>query len=432
MLGNAVNPMYPNQEDVMTKLRSMKFALGAALALLAAQPALAQETIKFGLCYDLSKAYTFITPQVSQAVRDYADLVNSKGGIEGHKVEMIVQDHGNEPQRGIECYERVTRQGAMIVDLLSTPVSRAVLPRAMKDGNIMVQALVGRGDAVDGGVFKWVFPVGPTYWGQAANDIEYVKQKSGGKLKGVKVAFVYIDYPYGQEPIPLLKALQAKEGFDLQLFPYPLPGNDQTSAWTQIRRFQPDWIIHWGFSALHVVASKEMKRNGIPMDKYISVNWINEVDLNNIGLENAKGMKRGTTVVGGADHPLIKEIVKELYDKGKGNGDRKFIADSYYNLGLAIYSPFFEGVRNAIKKSGWPLTPAKIKAGMESIQNYNANGLMAPLTVTAKDHGGGGKTRIDMWDGSKWVPQTDWFAAYTDEVWKIVKEHSSEFEKSGK
>ena len=132
----------------------------------------AAEPVKFGLCYDLSKAYTFITPQVSQAVRDYADLVNSKGGIEGHKVEMIVQDHGNEPQRGIECYERVTRQGAMIVDLLSTPVSRAVLPRAMKDGNIMVQALVGRGDAVDGGVFKWVFPVGPTYWGQAANDIE--------------------------------------------------------------------------------------------------------------------------------------------------------------------------------------------------------------------------------------------------------------------
>ena len=55
----------------------------------------------------------------------------------------------------------------MVFDMMSTPVSRAVLPRAMKDGNIMVQALSGRGDAVDGNVFKWVFPVGPTYWGQA-------------------------------------------------------------------------------------------------------------------------------------------------------------------------------------------------------------------------------------------------------------------------
>jgi branched-chain amino acid transport system substrate-binding protein len=57
---------------------------------------------------------------------------------------------------------------------------------------------------------------------------------------------------------------------------------------------------------------------------------------------------------------------------------------------------------------------------------------MPPLTITAKDHGGGGKTRIDMWDGAKWVPQTDWFADYTDLVWSTVKLHSADFAKSGK
>ena len=60
------------------------------------------------------------------------------------------------------------------------------------------------------------------------------------------------------------------------------------------------------------------------------------------------------------------------------------------------------------------MTPEKIKSGLESIKDYNANDMMAPVTVTAKDHGGGGKTRIEMWDGAKWVPQTDWIAAYTD------------------
>jgi len=56
----------------------------------------------------------------------------------------------------------------MVFDMLSTPVSRAVLPRVMKDGNIMIQSLAGRGDAVDGDVFKWVFRSARTYWGQAA------------------------------------------------------------------------------------------------------------------------------------------------------------------------------------------------------------------------------------------------------------------------
>jgi len=415
-------------------MRSLKFLIGAAAAVLlfASHTAKAADPVRFGLCYDLSKAYTFITPQVAQAARDLADLQNMKGGIEGHPVEMVLQDHGNEPQRGIECYERLKRDGVMVFDLLSTPVSRAVLPRAMKDGNIMVQALVGRGDAVDGKVFEWIFPVGPTYWGQAANDIKYIKDQAGGNMKGVKVAFLYIDYAFGQEPIPLLKKLQEIEGFDLKLFPYPLPGNDQASAWSQIRRYKPDWIIHWGFSALHVVASREMKRNGIPMDKFISVNWMNEVDINNIGPDVAKGLKRGTSVVGGSDHPLKQEIKAKLYDQGKGNGDIKLFDDSYYNVGLAIYSTMFEGARLAIKNEGWPLTPAKIKKGLESLSDFDANGFIAPLTVTADDHGGGGKTRIERWDGTKWVAETDWFAAYTDVVWEIVHEHSAEFAKSGK
>src|SRR5574337_561288 len=397
----------------------MKFKVLTTLAALTlAAAGAAQAQVKFGLCYDLSKAYTFITPQIAQAVKDYAELINMHGGLEGQKIELIIQDHGNEPQRGIECYEKLKREGVMVFDTLSTPVSRAVLPRAMADGNIMLQSFVGRGDAIDGDVFKWIFPIGPTYWGQMANDVQYVKNQSKGSLKGVKIGFIYPDYAFGQEPIPLLKTLAEKEGFELLLFPNPLPGKDQAAVWTQIRRANPDWIISWNLSAMHVVAAKEAKRNGIPMDRMVVVNWFNEVDIANIGAAEAKGIKRGTNVVGGKDHPLMKQIAAELYAKGKGNGDAKNMDDIYYNTGLAMYSAMFEGTRLAVKQGGWPLTPAKIKAGLESLKNFDANGLIAPVTVTAKDHGGGGKTRIDMWDGSKWVPQSDWTAAYSDVVWE--------------
>ncbi|MEY4284530.1 MAG: hypothetical protein RL111_1205 [Pseudomonadota bacterium] len=411
-------------------MRPHKYLLALAGLTLGLATQVVQAQVKFGICYDLSKAYTFVTPQVVQAAKDYAALLNMRGGLEGQKIELLVQDHGNEPQRGIECYEKLKREGVMIFDTLSTPVSRAVLPRVMEDKNILLQSFVGRGDAVDGDVFKWVFPIGPTYWGQMANNVQFIKNQQKGNLKDVKVAFIYPDYAFGQEPIPILKTLAAKEGFNLQLFPNPMPGRDQAAVWTQIRRFNPDWVITWNLSAMHVVAAKEMKRNGIPMDKLISVNWFNEVDIANIGADEAKGMKRGTNVVGGNDHPLKKSIIAELYDKGKGSGDRKNLDDIYYNTGLAMYSTAFEGVRLAIKQSGMPLNADKIKKGLESLRNFDANGLIAPVTVTAQDHGGGGRTRIDMWDGTKWVPQSDWIAAYADEVNKVVKEQSAEFLKS--
>lgn len=411
-------------------IRRFKTMLGVAASLLVAQPVLAADPIKFGLCYDLTKVYAFAMPQTVQAARDLADVINLKGGIEGRPIELILQEHGNEPQRGVECYERLKAQGAIAFDMSSTGVGNAVLPRAMNEGVVLIQVGLGRSDAVDGEVFKWVFPLGSTYWGMVGNIVSYAKKQSGGSLKGKKIAFLYIDFPFGQEPLPVLQELQKTEGFELQLFPYPLPGNDQTSAWSQMRRYQPDYVIHWGTASMHVVAAKEAQRNGVPIDKVITTPWISDVDIGNIGNDAAKGLKKVSTFAGGADLPIIREIQRELYDKSKGNGDPKWIGTTYYNRGLASFLPVFEGARLAAKQEGHPLTSDKLRKGLESVRNFDGDGVLPPMNITEKDHGSGGKSRIEMWDGTKWVPQTDWSAEYSDLVWSIVKTHSTAYSKA--
>lgn len=399
--------------------------LGAASALTPSGAA-AQETFKVGICYDLSRSYTFISPQVVQAAQDLAALINLDGGIGGHPIELIIQDHGNEPQRGIECYERLRREGVFVFETLSTPVAIALIPRAMRDQVVLMQSLVGRGDAIDGSVFEWVFPVGPTYWGQAANDIAFIRDRHGS-LEGMKIGFIYLDYPFGQEPIRILQHLAELEGFELQLYPVPLPGNDQASIWSQVRRNQPDYMISWMFSNGHVVASREMRRNGYPIGQYISVNWLNEVDLNNIGLAEATGVLRGTNVAGGQDLPIIQDIIARIYDQGQGAGPRETLNDVYYNTGLAMYSSIFEAARLAHEAEGWPVNAESLRRGLRSLEGFDANGLFAPVTVTAEDHGGGGRTRVEMWDGTTWVPQNDWTAAYQDVIWDVVRQYSSQF-----
>ena len=68
------------------KRRLLTALAGLGLALLAAAPVVAQpatgQPVKFALCYDLSKSYGFVTPQISQAARDYATILNEKGGLE--------------------------------------------------------------------------------------------------------------------------------------------------------------------------------------------------------------------------------------------------------------------------------------------------------------------------------------------------------------
>lgn len=386
-----------------------------------------KEPIRFGLCFDLSKSYTFVSPQVAQAAQDLAKFTNKNGGIDGHPVEMIVRDHGNEPQRGVECYEQLKREGVFIFYMLSTPVTNAIVPRAMKDENILMQSFSGRGDAVDGEVFEWVFPVGPTYWQQAANDIAFIKNQLGGDLSEAKIGFMYFDFPFGQEPIEILKTLEEKEGFQLELYPVPLPGSDQSGPWSKVRRDKPDYVISWMLGGGHVVASKEMRRNGFPIDRYLSVDWINEVDIANIGTEEATGILRGTNVAGGQDHELIQGILDTLYANGEGSGPEKLLRDVHYNKGIAIYAVAIEAARLAIEQNGWPLTAESMKAGYESVKNYDAGGIMSPVTVTPQDHGGGGRTRVEQWTGETWEPLTEWSSDYGEVVWDVIKESSSTF-----
>jgi len=53
----------------------------------------------------------------------------------------------------------------------------------------------------------------------------------------------------------------------------------------------------------------------------ISVNWLNEVDIANIGAEAAIRLKRGTNIAGGQDVlPIIQVILSGVYGAGKGPG----------------------------------------------------------------------------------------------------------------
>jgi branched-chain amino acid transport system substrate-binding protein len=388
--------------------------------------------IKFGAAQDFTAVYTFVTAEYSQGQRDYASLVNSRGGIKGHPIEIMVVDHGNQPQRGIEAYERFKSEGAVMVDFFSTPVSRAVVPRALADGINVMSLFHGRTDAADGAVFPTVFPMTPSYWSQATLIVKYIGDQEKGNLKGKKIALVAIDSPFGREPQPVFEALAKRLGYEFQAFPYPSPGNEQSAAWTQLRRFHPDWTVIWGAGGGQPVSIREAFRNGIALDHLVSVIWLSETDMNIVGPQETTGILKFQGVPSGKDLPVIKAIEQEVIGKGKGAGLAEKVGSSYYNVGVASMALFAEGARLALEKEGEPLTPAKLRMGLESIKDFTAEGLLPPTTITAEDHQGGGRGRIAQWDGSKWVAKSEWEAAYQDVVWDLIHKSAAEFKTSGK
>ncbi len=404
---------------------SRRAMLGAAAAasLGATLPAWAQEkaAVQFATLLDFTRVYTFLTDEYSQGQQDYIKLANLEGGIDGHPIKMIIKDHASYPERGIAAYNEAKAAGAVFFDFLSTPVANALMPRCNEDHLPMIAFAHGRADAADGEAFPYVFPSAAIYRSQAALLLKYIDEHEGG-LKGKKIAFVHIDSPFGKEPIELLNRVAKTKGFEVKLYPYPVPGTEQAATWSEVRKNRPDKVIIWGAGPGQAVSIRGAVTNGIAPKDIHSVLWLSESDMSAFKGNEVVGVKRVTLVNTGTDNPILKRIVEKVVNAGNGSGDKKRVGWSGYNIGVASMAIAVQAARQAVQKAGAPLTGEKLKAGFEMLKDFNAEGLMPPTTITAKDHQGGGMGIISEWDGKQWTPKSDWASAYQDVVWDLIKE----------
>lgn len=417
-----------NRREFLGTVGAAGLAAGLPIPVVYAQ----EKTVRFLLTQDFTKVYTFVTAEYSQGQRDYITLMNERGGVGGYKIVAEVSDHANDLPRAIESYERAKAQGMVLVDPLSTPVARALVPRVLQDKINMVTAFSGRSDAADGTVFPYIFPLSPNYWTQMGLLIEFFR-KTDGSLKGKKICFVHIDTPFGKEPLPILEALRDKLGYELQTFPYTPPGNDQSAIWPQVRRARPDWVVFWGAGVGQTVALTEAIRNGLPMDRLSSSVWVSESDMDVVGRAQAKGVLKVDPCVLGRTPKPIQDILKSVIATGKGAGPENKVGTVYYSYGVMITALICEGLRMAAQLNpNGPVSGPWLNAGLNAIKDYTAEGMIPSTTITPADHQGGGMGRISRWDGDKFVPQTDWFSANQDVVWEEIRKYSAEFAKTGK
>ena len=357
----------------------------------------------------------------SSGLEDYMELINMKGGADGVKYSFAECETAYNTARGVECYNRF-KDKMTYVHPLSTGITYALIPKGTKDHIVVISSGYGRADASDGRVFPWVFTIPTNYWSQNTAKIKFIAIKQGwdgkdmatiGKyLKGLRIANLHIDVPYGQETKPILDAMAKKFGFTVRHFPVPWPGIDQKAQWLDIvRRYKANWVINrnWGVSC--TVPLKEAARLKFPSNRILSVWWCgSEEDVLPAG-PAAKGYYSANWHGVGRDFPVIQEIVDKVYGKMKGHISFTRVGSVYYNRGIYAGIINDEAIRTAHKKFGnRVLTGDEVRWGFENLnitperlKEIGAFGFMQPLKLSCADHEGGGPVLFQQWNGEKWV-----------------------------
>jgi branched-chain amino acid transport system substrate-binding protein len=413
-------------QEVFMNLRSLvaSLAIGAAaLASATAAPAPAAMEQFFPMLVFRTGPYAPNGVPWANGFADYLNLVNARdGGINGVKITYEECETGYATDRGVECYERLKGKGptgAASFSPLSTGITFALTEKAGGDKIPLITMGYGRSESTDGSVFGWNFPLMGTYWDAADVLIQHVAAKAGGlpNLKGRKIALLYHDSPYGKEPIPVLQDLAKRHGFEFSAIPVAHPGVEQKSAWLQLRQQRPDYVFLWGWGVMNSTAIREAVAVGYPREQMYGVWWAGaEQDVAAAG-KDAAGYN-ALTLQHSAEHARVhQELLRYVYDPGKGAGKRDEIGQVLYNRGLLNAMLTVEAVRTAQGKYGnKPLTGEQVRWGLEHmnidaarISALGMEGMLQPLKTSCRDHEGAHKFRIHTWDGAHWKYASPWY-----------------------
>jgi branched-chain amino acid transport system substrate-binding protein len=378
------------------------------------------------------------TPIVN-GMADYLNMLNERdGGIGGVKLIVEECETAYDTKKGVECYEQVKSKNPVVINPYSTGITLQIIPKAAIDKIPVLSMAYGLSASADGDTFPWIFNPPATYWDGASMFINYVAQKEGGtaKLKGKKIGLVYLDAPYGKEPIPLLEALAKDYGFELKLYPVPAAEmQNQSSQWLNIRRDRPSWLYLQGFGSMNPTAVKEAAKTNYPMDHLIGNWWAGGDDDARPAGDGAKGYLSLDFNQVGTNFPVIQDIIKNVVDKGKSQTPKDRVGENLYNRGVLNSMIIAEGIRNAQKVTGKKqITGEDMRRGLETLnisearlKEMGAAGFAAPMKVTCKDHNGHNAAYMAKWDGKKWTKGSDWIQPIKDKVEPLIAASAKEY-----
>src|SRR5215510_3191468 len=207
----------------MKRLTAGTLALAAAAAMGAAWTAGSiaapdNKEIVIGEQCDRTGPTQLVGVSLCPAIRDYINLVNSKGGVEGYKIKLQEIDNEYKVPPAIEAYEKQKADGAVSIMIYGTPQTPALTKKLTEDKIPGTSPGFGTAAAANGMRYPYLFPVAATYWLQGAAAIKYIKDRLGGSLEGKKIAFLFYDNPAGHEPMVILEDLSKIEKFEIKTF----------------------------------------------------------------------------------------------------------------------------------------------------------------------------------------------------------------------
>jgi branched-chain amino acid transport system substrate-binding protein len=374
--------------------------VAAALAGLAAAPAQAEDAYVVGVTAALTGPPASTYAPAVEALRIYIDRVNAAGGVNGKKINLMIEDDSAQPSKAATNAKKLIAESSPVL-MLEASLSSTYAPVIAEARAAGVPLLFASSVCP-----KDVYPpaqesefcttaFAANYDSRAA--LSFVKETA---KEPVKIGFSAMAIPLSRGEMDYAETIAPSldmTAVDKEIIPPPTA--DYTPFATKIKDAGANWVFSWAPWVTQVRTLEALRRLDWSGDYITWAHLEAENELNR--LKDPKLFVIGANALFEDGLPIQREIAEAVKQAGG-----KYPADEMtegWIAGMVIEA--------ALKGAGAAAAPASVQASMQNLK-VDLKGLRGgPIEWTKDNHF---RTRqyyrVYRWDGSKIALVKDWFA----------------------
>ena len=335
-------------------------------------------TVRIGALFSVTGPASFLGEPEKNTLEMLVKEINSKGGIKGTKLELVVYDTQGDSTKAKQLVNKLIKNDHVvaIVGPSTTGDTMAIIDDVEKAGIPLISCAAGI--KITEPVKKWVFKTPANDHVAAEKIFNYLTTK-----KQKNIALLTVSDAFGSSGREQLKTMAKQKGFTVVADEvYGPKDTDMTPQLTKIKGAKPDAIICWGTNPGPAVVTRNVKQLGIKIPLYQSHGVASKKYIELAGADNAEGviLPAGKLAVYDKLKPSDpqQKLLKE-YDQAY----RKAYGTEASTFGGYAYDAFLM-ITEAIKKGA--TTPEQIRAAIE--QTRKLVSVSGVFTMSPTDHNG--------------------------------------------
>ncbi|MGI5835072.1 MAG: ABC transporter substrate-binding protein [Chloroflexota bacterium] len=296
------------------------------------------------------------------------DEVNEKGGINGRKIQLVIEDDLSTPPGAVNAYNKIIAEQKPVATFIPNFANfdMAIEPAIRKAGIPAITGASGTGVTAAGN--PWIFRVrtNDDIMGRLA--AEYAVKEMGAK----KIGILYVTGEMGAGASKVVKeTLEQLGAAPVAIESYNMDDKDVTAQLLNIQKAGAELVIGWSYPPDAAMIMTNMNQLGLNM-KLLGSPAYGIADSLKLAREAANGH---TVIVDWApsDDPVTQEWVKKIEARAKLPAN--FIQSVYYD-GANILA-------HVLEQSG--TDPKAIQDGLRSLKGYK--GITGEYTFDEQGNG---------------------------------------------